>query len=129
MRAPLLLLVVTVAGLISCSSGGESASGTSSSSGTSGSGGGGGAPPFGGDRPVEVLVPSSLKPGVPAPLVILLHGYSVNGNVEELYLQLAPLADPGRRDQGDALDGGLRVQQRSRAVGDLGWTPCAQLDA
>jgi polyhydroxybutyrate depolymerase len=94
-----LLLLVAAAGLIACSSGGESASSTgsssssSSSSGTSGSGGGGGAPPIGGDRPVEVLVPSSLKPGVPAPLVILLHGYSVNGNVEELYLQLAPLAE------------------------------------
>lgn len=86
MRAPFLLLF-TAAGLISCSSGRESASATS------GSGGSGGASPIGGDRPVEVLVPASLKPGVPAPLVILLHGYSVNGNVEELYLQLAPLAE------------------------------------
>jgi polyhydroxybutyrate depolymerase len=92
MRAPLLSFFLA-AGLVACSSAPETASATGTSSGTSGSGGSGGAPPIGGDRPVQVLVPASLKPGVPAPLVILLHGYSVDGNVEELYLQLAPLAE------------------------------------
>jgi polyhydroxybutyrate depolymerase len=95
MRASLLLLLAA-AGLISCSS--SSSESTSTASGSGGTGGStstgtGGGLPIGGDRPVDVLVPSSLKPGVPAPLVILLHGYSVNGTVEELYLQLAPLAE------------------------------------
>jgi polyhydroxybutyrate depolymerase len=95
MRAS-LLLSFGAAGLVACGSSPATTSGTSgatSSGGTGGTGGGGGGAPIGGDRPVEVLVPSSVKPGVPAPLVILLHGYSVNGSVEELYLQLAPLAE------------------------------------
>jgi polyhydroxybutyrate depolymerase len=74
----------------SASSGGTGGSGT----GGSGTGGGaGGAPVIGGDRPVTVYVPTGYTPGVPAPLLIMLHGYSVNGTVEELYLGLAPFAD------------------------------------
>jgi polyhydroxybutyrate depolymerase len=42
---------------------------------------------------VTVEVPSGYKPGIPAPLLIMLHGYSIGGVVEELYLHLAPLAD------------------------------------
>ncbi len=38
-------------------------------------------------------MPSGYKPGVPAPLLIMLHGYSIDGTVEEVYLQLAPFAD------------------------------------
>ena len=87
-----LTLALVAAG---CSSGAASttASSSSSSSGAGGAGGAGGAAPIGGDRPVTVFVPSGVKPGVPAPLVILLHGYSVAGLVEELYLQLQPLAE------------------------------------
>ncbi len=55
--------------------------------------GGGGSGIVGGDRPVTVNVPGSYDPSVPTPLLILLHGYSVDGDVEELYLQLGPVAD------------------------------------
>lgn len=81
------------AGTGSTSASASSSTGSSGSGGTGGSGGAGGAAPIGGDRPVMVFTPSSVKPGVPAPLVILLHGYSVAGIVEELYLQLMPLAE------------------------------------
>jgi polyhydroxybutyrate depolymerase len=78
-----------------CSSGGVSTTSTSSSStsGSGGAGGMGGGPPIGGDRPVDVKVPGSYQQGTPAPLLILLHGYSVDGDVEELYLHLGPTAD------------------------------------
>ena len=48
------------------------------------------APPttFGGDRPVELFVPASYAPGTPAPLLVLLHGYSVSGLVQDLYFGL-----------------------------------------
>src|SRR5262249_37764283 len=64
----------------------------SSTSSSSGAGGAGGMPPIGGDRPVDVFVPDSVQPGVPAPLVILLHGYGVSGIVEELYMELQSMA-------------------------------------
>jgi polyhydroxybutyrate depolymerase len=87
------LLAVAALG---CSSGNASSSGggdatTSSSSG--GTGGGGGGPVIGGDRPVDVHVPANLAPGTKAPLVLMLHGYGVDGDVEEIYLQLQPFAD------------------------------------
>jgi polyhydroxybutyrate depolymerase len=49
--------------------------------------------PFGGSRPVKLYVPSGYDPSVPAPLLILLHGYGANGGEEELYLDLHPTAD------------------------------------
>lgn len=97
-RALIVLFCSTLSA--ACSSGeadatAQSSSSSASSSSSGGAGGAGGAPegpPIGGDRPVIVLVPSTVKPDVPAPLVIMLHGYSVNNVVEEIYLQLAPLA-------------------------------------
>jgi polyhydroxybutyrate depolymerase len=83
----LTALALSLIPLCGCSSSGGGAGGGSSTSGT------GGAPVIGGDRPVEVIVPSSLKPGTKVPLVIMLHGYSVNGKVEEVYLQLSALAE------------------------------------
>jgi polyhydroxybutyrate depolymerase len=47
----------------------------------------------GGDRPVTVHVPPGLDPAKPAPLVILLHGYSASGLVQELIFRLEPEAD------------------------------------
>jgi polyhydroxybutyrate depolymerase len=48
---------------------------------------------FGGDRPVELIVPSGYDPAEPAPLVILLHGYSAGGALQELLFGLRPLAE------------------------------------
>ncbi len=73
------------------STGGGAATTSSSASGSGGSGGGG--PVIGGDRPVDVYAPAHLAPGKKAPLVLMLHGYMVDGEVEELYLQLTPFAD------------------------------------
>lgn len=41
-------------------------------------------------------VPEGLAPGERAPLVVMLHGYGIDGDVEELYLQLQPIADQRR---------------------------------
>jgi polyhydroxybutyrate depolymerase len=77
--------------LAACSSS-ETKGGTSSSS--SGSGGAGGEPPVTiGDRSAEVHVPPGYSSKTPMPLVVMLHGYSVNGYIEELYLDLTRFAD------------------------------------
>jgi polyhydroxybutyrate depolymerase len=44
--------------------------------------------PIGGDRPVVVHAPPSYDPSRPAPLLLLLHGYSASGALQELYLDL-----------------------------------------
>jgi polyhydroxybutyrate depolymerase len=49
--------------------------------------------PVGGDRPVEVHVPPGYVSGVPAPLVIMLHGYTASGALEESYLNVTALSD------------------------------------
>ncbi len=46
-----------------------------------------------GRGPVRIYVPSSYDPETPAPLVMLLHGYSATGQIQEDYLQFAPVAD------------------------------------
>jgi polyhydroxybutyrate depolymerase len=82
--------------LVGCGSSGETGKTTTTGAGgattTSGAGGSGGEPIIGGDRPVHVLAPDNLAPGEKAPLLLLLHGYSVSGIVEELYMHLAPTA-------------------------------------
>ena len=45
------------------------------------------------DRPYDVFVPSGYNAATPAPLVILLHGYSATGDLQELYFQLQPEAE------------------------------------
>lgn len=47
----------------------------------------------GGDRPVTIHVPPSYDPEVPVPLVLLLHGYTATGDLQELYLRFGPLAN------------------------------------
>lgn len=49
--------------------------------------------PFGGSRPVKLYVPPGYSPSTPAPLVILLHGYSASGAEEDLYLDLHATAE------------------------------------
>ncbi len=80
-------------GAPSTSSGTSTASSTSatttSATSTSGSGGSGGFQgPIGDDRPVKVIVPPDYDPAIASPLVILLHGYSASGDLQELYLDL-----------------------------------------
>jgi polyhydroxybutyrate depolymerase len=49
--------------------------------------------PFGGARPVTVYVPSGYQADKGAPLVIMLHGYSVSGGLEEILLRFKPVAE------------------------------------
>ncbi len=48
---------------------------------------------FGGDRPVQLQVPAAFDDGVDYPLVMILHGYSAGGFVQQAYLGLGNLAD------------------------------------
>lgn len=41
----------------------------------------------------ELYVPPSYDPSLPAPLLVLLHGYGSNGAQQEAYMRFAPLAD------------------------------------
>ena len=61
---------------------------------------------FGGARPVTLQVPKDDDPSCPMPLVLLLHGYGANGQLQELYLGLDRLVD-GRRVLLAAPDGTL----------------------
>ncbi len=42
---------------------------------------------------IPVTVPSSYSPDAPAPLIVLLHGYSFTGARQDEYLKISPLAD------------------------------------
>lgn len=108
------VLSLTSAGLAACGSDPVSPSGTttsgsggsadtttatSTSTTTSGGGGSGGSSSactetkFGGDRPVDLHVPQSYSCDKAAPLVILLHGYTASGAIEELYLNVTAESD------------------------------------
>ena len=45
------------------------------------------------DRPFQVFVPTSYETTTPAPLVLLLHGYSASGAIQEAYFNVQPLAE------------------------------------
>ena len=45
------------------------------------------------DRPFEVYVPTTYDDAVPAPLVVLLHGYSASGAIQDGYFGLQPVAE------------------------------------
>ena len=53
----------------------------------------GAAPSIGGDRPVKIVVPSTYDGKTPLPLVVVLHGYGASSAIQELYFQLAPVAE------------------------------------
>ncbi len=77
MRKP-LLCGVAIAGLVGC-------------------GGGGAAPDaapltLGGDRPVKLQVPPVIEPGQRYPLVLILHGYGVDGYVEQAVFRMRDLS-------------------------------------
>ncbi len=61
--------------------------------GSGGSGGGVGTNIVGGDRPVEVKVPSSYDAATPTPLLVLLHGYTATGALQDLYFGFTALAE------------------------------------
>ncbi len=44
-------------------------------------------------RPFEVFVPSTYDDTTPMPLVVLLHGYTASGLLQELFFQFQPLAE------------------------------------
>lgn len=48
--------------------------------------------PLGGSRPARVTLPDDYEPATPHPLVILLHGYSATGQIQDLYLDFTPRA-------------------------------------
>ncbi len=62
---------------------------------TGGTGGGGIVEDFvaGGARPVTVKLPESYDPSVPSPLLILLHGYTATGAIQNAYFGMEPVAD------------------------------------
>ena len=45
------------------------------------------------DRPFDVFVPSTYEDGSPMPLLVLLHGYTASGALQEAYFQFEPLAE------------------------------------
>jgi polyhydroxybutyrate depolymerase len=45
------------------------------------------------ERPFTLRVPPHIDPAMPAPLLILLHGYGVTGAIQEAYLKLGPVTD------------------------------------
>jgi poly(3-hydroxybutyrate) depolymerase len=47
---------------------------------------------FGGDRPVNLQIPSTLEAGKLYPLVLILHGFGANGFVQEAYFGMSSLA-------------------------------------
>ena len=44
-------------------------------------------------RPFEVVVPTSYDGSVAVPLVVLLHGYTASGALQEVYFKMRPLAE------------------------------------
>jgi polyhydroxybutyrate depolymerase len=48
---------------------------------------------IGGDRPVPIHVPASYEAGHAVPLVMMLHGYSASGPIEEAYLDITAQSD------------------------------------
>lgn len=47
---------------------------------------------FGGDRPVNLQVPSTVEDGKLYPLVVVLHGFGANGFLQEAYFGMSSLA-------------------------------------
>jgi polyhydroxybutyrate depolymerase len=45
------------------------------------------------DRPYDLFVPKSYTGATAVPLVVLLHGYTANGALQEFYFKLQPLAE------------------------------------
>ncbi len=48
---------------------------------------------FGGERPVNLQVPTAYTSSTPVPLLIILHGYGANGMFQQQYLRFGPLVE------------------------------------
>lgn len=94
MRGPtrLLLALLCAAALAACS-GPPSGTATPTAPAGTGSTATPAGPAIGGDRPVRIAAPSSYRPGRPAPLLIMLHGYGGSPDQDEGYLALGPVAE------------------------------------
>ncbi len=49
--------------------------------------------PIGGDRPADVVIPEDYDPNGSYPVVVLLHGYSVNSTAQDFYFRTSTLVD------------------------------------
>lgn len=74
-------------------SGGGAAGASGGAAGASGGAAGAAAVVVGGDRPTTVHVPPSYDGTTPLPLVMMLHGYSASGVLEDAYLKLTAQSD------------------------------------
>jgi polyhydroxybutyrate depolymerase len=66
------------------------------------------------DRPFDVFVPSTYDEASPMPLLVLLHGYSVTGSIQEVYFQFEPLAE----ERGFLY---VRPEGTTNVIGDQFW--------
>ena len=73
--------------------GGQGTGGQGGNGGDGGLGGSGGSGGASNERPYEVFVPSVYDGATPTPLVILLHGYTASGSLQEAYWQIQPHAE------------------------------------
>ena len=51
---------------------------------------------FGGDRPTTLRVPTTLEPDKLYPLIVVLHGYGVNGDIQTGYFGVRSLPLEGK---------------------------------
>jgi polyhydroxybutyrate depolymerase len=93
MRQPALGLLVLVTACTSSSSTNPSSSAATGGGDSSSSSAGSGEVVVGGSRPVKLVVPGSYDGSKPVPLVVLLHGYSATGFVQEAYFKLTAQAE------------------------------------
>jgi len=96
---PILAIALVACGDDSPTGGGGAGQGAGADGGANEGGGGAGqggslTSDFvaGGDRPVDVHLPEGYDPAQPSPLVILLHGYTVTGAIQNAYFGFQAVA-------------------------------------
>jgi len=75
-------------------------------------------------RPYDLYVPPGYHPGTPTPLVVMLHGYSADADLQEAYFRLRPVAEAKgflyARPNGTVSNVGLRFWNATDACCNLG---------